>query len=289
MKPLPARRTDTPKRSKRKAGELLTERFEVRASSKQIERWTTAASAEGYLGLADWLRDTLDGRARSRALTSSDNQTHRTPREVIECLERFGAIVLDPCSGPGSLVPARIAWTEADDGLRADRVWAVVAPAVDGCIYVNPPFNRAAAWSARCIEEAARGACVILLVPARKGAQWYRACEATASASCDVRGRLRFVGAKDDAPFPVTIFVWFGDRSHDFEWGEWCSAFGELGDCIHLERMRELGLLVAASETSRRARRDASAGLCIDCEHPECPPGADDCSSCSRCVAFDVA
>lgn len=180
-------------------------RLELRCSAKQRAAWQLAATREGYLGLADWMRDRLDAAARSRVLLSSDHQAWNTPAPVLDAIAPLGPIALDPCSNGSSIVRALVAWTLADDGLASS--WAAAA-AHAGIVYVNPPFSEVETWIARCALEAAAGAEVIALVPNRPDTQWMARALASGATRADWRGRVRFGGAKDQAPFPIALLYW---------------------------------------------------------------------------------
>lgn len=135
---------------------------------------------------------------------------------VIACL---GAIDLDPCSNSSdptiANVPAAAYWTAADDGLS--RPWA-------GRVYMNPPYGTTIGrWVARLIAASACGDVpqAIALVPARTDTSWFQPL--LYRPICFVRGRLRFSGASNSAPFPSAI-VYFGDDHAGFH-----AAFFDLG------------------------------------------------------------
>lgn len=181
-------------------------RIELRVEPGERDRWIFCASREGYFSVSDWIRDTCNGRVRARVLTSSDMQTHNTPPEILSAIKPFGKILLDPCSNAGSIVRARVSWTEQDDGLP--RSWLIPGT---GIVYVNPPYGEALpTWIRKMIEEAKRGAEIIALVPARTDTQWFD----LASTSADValwKGRITYRGSTNPAPFPICL-LYFGPR-----------------------------------------------------------------------------
>lgn len=136
-----------------------------------LSRATIAALANGqgtvksYSVLAATFRVTpkVVKRPAYAACLSSKNEAWETPRWLLGAiLQAAGrsAFDLDPCSpsrdGP---VPAMHHLTEAEDGLAVG--WC-------GIIFVNPPYSTALPrWVAKCLREAANGAVVIALVPAR--------------------------------------------------------------------------------------------------------------------------
>jgi hypothetical protein len=145
-----------------------------------------------------------------------------TPRNIIDrVLEFFDEIDLDPCSNSKTNpnVPARQVYTEADDGL-AQPWW--------GRVYVNPPYGDGIGrwtqkardsyeawreWASEPENEAPRVEAILLLLPARTDTEWFSHLQNYAV--CFIRGRLKFVGAENSAPFP-SMLVYLGDESDRF-------------------------------------------------------------------------
>jgi len=142
-----------------------------------------------------------------------------TPASIIDrVLAVFGHIDLDPCSnahGDAANVPARFHYTKADDGLASS--WAMPRWVDDdGCesavvkVYMNPPYGtEIGPWIERLCDAYETGEITeaIALVPARVDTAWFQPL--FAYALCFVRGRLKFVGADDSAPFP-SVVVYLG-------------------------------------------------------------------------------
>ncbi len=138
---------------------------------------------------------------------SSAKETWCTPKYVLEWLKPFGDIDLDPCA---SIIVeknfALLNYTIEADGLK--QSWA--GP---GLVYVNPPYGRKIKlWTDKAIEEAKLGAEIVLLLPARPDTAWWQRMVKTANAVCFVKGRIKFEGATNGAPFPSAM-VYFGARS----------------------------------------------------------------------------
>jgi len=165
------------------------------------------------------IRQALAALIPQTGVFSSDTPEWYTPPEIIECvLELLGTIDLDPCSNEGNPnVPAARCFTVADDGLR--QVWS-------GRVYMNPPYGDVIAeWVAKLRSEYITGnvAEAIALIPARTDTAWWQD-NFNASAVCYVRGRLRFSGADNSAPFPSAV-AYFGERVDAF-----VDAFADLGE-----------------------------------------------------------
>ncbi|KAA0682214.1 DNA N-6-adenine-methyltransferase [Roseomonas genomospecies 6] len=117
---------------------------------------------------------------------------------------------LDPCS-PGaavSHVPAVRHVMAAEDSLSLP-MWGTAGDTA----FVNPPFSAVGAFAARCADEAGRGLRLVLLVPARPGARWWRECVVGDGATDVVflGRRLAFggpSGPRGPAPFDVALVCW---------------------------------------------------------------------------------
>lgn len=165
---------------------------------------------------------------------SSKKQDWETPDSILDIIERYRPIRLDPCTTPENPTRAADFFVPADDGLCQD--WNMRA---GGLIYVNPPYGRQLSkWVGKVVTENLRrpvcesrhGTEIILLIPARPDtANWQNGIFENADAVCFVKGRIRFRDAENSAPFPSAL-VYFGDRGGDF-----VSHFSCLGQTFTLE------------------------------------------------------
>jgi phage N-6-adenine-methyltransferase len=76
-------------------------------------------------------------------------------------------------------------------------------------VYCNPPYGRVINdWMAKALDASRRGATVVMLVPGRTDASWmHEVALPRASEVILLRGRVKFGGCKDSAPFPSIIVV----------------------------------------------------------------------------------
>lgn len=156
-------------------------------------------------------------------MRSSDSPEWYTPQHIIDLvIELFDRIDLDPCSNSHETpnVPALAHYTAADDGLALP--W-------HGRIYMNPPYgDEVTAWVNRIIQayqdsEIAEG---IALLPARIDTNWFQPL--WDYPMCFIKGRLKFSGSENSAPFP-SVLVYFGVDVERF-----CDVFEEIGRCGRL-------------------------------------------------------
>lgn len=138
-----------------------------------------------------------------------------TPPALFEKLEEeFGPFDLDAAASASNALCNRYL-TQDDDALT--QPWT-------GRVFVNPPYGRGLGqWVEKASEEAASGRAeiVVALLPAHtflstKAYHQYVEAPRQETGIPEVRvlpGRLRFVGAENDAPFASMIVVWRGSDS----------------------------------------------------------------------------
>jgi hypothetical protein len=132
---------------------------------------------------------------------------------VVEALG--GKVDLDPCADPGRSFPAAEHFTEQENGLV--RPWI-------GRVYMNPPYGRTiSAWTTKLADEMRAGWATeaVALLPARVDTGWWH--DLNPQLVCFIRGRLRFSGYEQSAPFPSAA-VYFGPNASRF-----MRAFAALG------------------------------------------------------------
>lgn len=176
--------------------------------------------------------------ASLRVMTSSDSEHWCTPPEVLAPVRSFAPIRFDPFSNGGSIVRAQESVIPPADSLVMD--WPT-----DGLNWCNPPYGRALARCATKIaEQAARGAEIATLVPARTDTKWW--CELAPVCWCAWQGRISFL-------------------EDETAWRARMAAQGKLTDAQAgaLEPRRRLGNLVANDAAP------FAAALCYHGPRPE--------------------
>jgi hypothetical protein len=163
-----------------------------------------------------------------------------TPDSVIElALSVWGEIALDPCWGPGSIVPARKHYyvpprIEVSPQGKAKTVFTAAPGDQDGLglawenfTFVNPPYAHPylSYWLQKAQAEHMRfGHEIMLLCPVRPHRIWWREALSSCS-SIAYLNPVQFIGSESAAPFPLCVFYW-GDRLHTFDY---CVRALELG------------------------------------------------------------
>lgn len=161
--------------------------------------------------------------AKLAVLFSSATDLWATPQAFFDEYDRQFGFELDVCATDENAKCARY-FTKADDGL-AQR-WA-------GVCWMNPPYGEPEQpcrpncrkkrcekrghcnpsyvpgivdWMRKAYESSLEGATVVCLVPARTCTHWWHDY-AMKGEIVFVRGRLKFGGSKDSAPFPSAIVI----------------------------------------------------------------------------------
>ncbi len=118
-----------------------------------------------------------------------------TPQELFDQLNKEFRFNLDVCATPENTKCTRY-FTPEQDGLRQE--W-------EGRCWCNPPYGREIA---KWVEKAAKSrATVVMLLPARTDTRWFHEFILPHAEIRFLRGRLRFVGAEGNAPFPSMVCV----------------------------------------------------------------------------------
>lgn len=128
---------------------------------------------------------------------SSATDLWETPQDFFDKLDSEFGFTLDVCATPENAKCARY-FTKEQDGLA--QVW-------DGVCWMNPPYGREVGlWMAKAFRSAQQGATVVCLVPARTDTAWWHNYAAKGDIRF-VRGRLKFGGHRNSAPFPSAVVI----------------------------------------------------------------------------------
>jgi len=121
-----------------------------------------------------------------------------TPQDTFDALNAEFGFTLDPCCTHEN-AKCDLHFTQEDDGLSQDWGREVV--------FMNPPYGRTiGGWMRKAYESSLNGATVVCLVPARTDTAWWHDFAMKGEYRL-LRGRLKFGGAKDSAPFPSAVVI----------------------------------------------------------------------------------
>lgn len=134
----------------------------------------------------------------NRVHYSSETVEWETPRDFFELLNAAYGFELDVCATAENAKCAQF-FTKADDGLKQE--WR-------GVCWMNPPYGREIGpWIHKARVSAEAGATVVCLIPARTDTAWWHDEVERYGTRYFIRGRLKFGGCKDSAPFPCAVVV----------------------------------------------------------------------------------
>ena len=137
--------------------------------------------------------------SKSSVHFSSQSCEWATPLDFFQALDREFGFDLDVCATPSNAKCKRY-YTRHEDGL--------VQPWFGTC-WCNPPYGREISlWVEKAMRSAKEGrATVVCLVPARTDTKWWHDYVSQAAEVRFVKGRLKFGGHKNSAPFPSAVVV----------------------------------------------------------------------------------
>lgn len=137
-------------------------------------------------------------------LLTSKRQDWETPQALFDALDAEFGFTCDVCATAGNAKLPTF-FSPEDDGLTQE--WA-------GTCWMNPPYGRTISlWMEKAWREWRRGVTVVCLVPARTDTAWWHDYAMKATEIRYIRGRLRFVGGRSNAPFPSAVVIFRAAQS----------------------------------------------------------------------------
>ena len=123
-----------------------------------------------------------------------------TPQDFFDKYNNIYKFETDVCATPENAKCAKY-YTKEQNGLEQN--WA-------GKCWMNPPYGREIKeWMKKAYESSLNGATVVCLVPARTDTAWWHDYSVKGNIEF-IRGRLKFGGSKNSAPFPSAIVIFNG-------------------------------------------------------------------------------
>ena len=120
-----------------------------------------------------------------------------TPQDLFDKLNQEFKFTLDVCALPENAKCDQF-YTPEDDGLL--QPW-------NGVCWMNPPYGRTIRhWVEKAYTSSLMGATVVCLLPARTDTRWFHDF-CTKGEIRFIKGRLKFGGHKNNAPFPSMIVI----------------------------------------------------------------------------------
>jgi len=124
----------------------------------------------------------------NKVMFSSLRLDWATPDSVYSKLDREFNFDFDPCPINHEHDGLKIPWRKSN--------------------FVNPPYGREIGnWIKKGYEEHLKGKIVVFLIPSRTDTKWWHDYIMKADEIRFIRGRLKFGGSKNSAPFPSCIAI----------------------------------------------------------------------------------
>jgi len=142
---------------------------------------------------------------KSEGMFTSKTDNWATPQNQFDLLDAEFEFTLDPCADVDN-AKCEYYFTAEDDGLI--QPWR-------GCrVFMNPPYGRTiSAWMEKAyIEHRRHNITVVCLVPARTDTAWWHDYAMKATEIRFIRGRLKFGGSKNTAPFPSAVVIFHSEN-----------------------------------------------------------------------------
>ena len=133
---------------------------------------------------------------KKEVLFSSTTDLWETPQDFFDELNEEFHFDLDVCALPQNAKCKRY-FTPDQDGLKQE--W-------EGVCWCNPPYGRdIGKWMKKAYES---NATVVCLVHARTDTRWFHEWVLGKAEIRFVKGRLKFGGSKNSAPFPSMVVIY---------------------------------------------------------------------------------
>ena len=135
----------------------------------------------------------------TEVMFSSKTDMWATPQEFYDELNKEFHFETDVCAIPENAKCENF-FTPGIDGLKQE--WS-------GTCWCNPPYGREIG---KWVEKAAKSrALTVMLIPARTDTKWFHDYIYNKAEIRFIRGRLKFGGGKNSAPFPSMVVIFRGN------------------------------------------------------------------------------
>lgn len=137
---------------------------------------------------------------------SSKTDNWATPQDFFDDLNREFGFTLDPCADSQNHKCPKY-YTRQQNGLAQD--WGGER------VFCNPPYGKEiASWVEKSLEESKKpGTLVVMLIPARTDTKYFHEYIYGKAEIRFIRGRLKFGGQKNSAPFPSMVVIYGAGRA----------------------------------------------------------------------------
>lgn len=136
----------------------------------------------------------------NHVLWSKNSDEWTTPDDLFRSLDKEFHFTLDAAASETNAKTKRY-FTAETDGLS--KRWG------GETVWLNPPYSQVKEWIRKAYTESAEhGATVVVLVPSRTDTKWFHEYVLGKAEIRFIKGRLKFGGSKNSAPFPSMIVIY---------------------------------------------------------------------------------
>ncbi len=142
------------------------------------------------------------GRGKNEMSVHFSSQTCEwaTPEWLFHELDEEFGFDVDVCANEGN--------AKCSNYFPSEGLWSGLALEWNGTCWMNPPYGREIGkWIAKAWGASIQGATVVCLLPSRTDTSWWHDYVMKAAEIRFIRGRLKFGGALNSAPFPSAIVI----------------------------------------------------------------------------------
>lgn len=138
-------------------------------------------------------------------LFSSKETEWETPQDFFDALDAEFHFTLDSCASVTNHKCDKY-FTKDENGLLQD--WS------GETVFCNPPYGKDIRhWVEKCYLESVKNKItIVMLIPARTDTRWFHDFVYHKAEIRFVKGRLKFGGAKNSAPFPSMVVIYRGNN-----------------------------------------------------------------------------
>jgi site-specific DNA-methyltransferase (adenine-specific) len=137
----------------------------------------------------------------TEAMFGSTTSEWATPQDFFDELNKEFNFTLDPCATEENHKCNKY-YTKATDGLTQN--WG------GETVYLNPPYGKEISkWIAKAYQtHQDHKNTIVMLLPARTDTRWFHDYIYNKAEIRFIKGRLKFGGCKNSAPFPSMVVVY---------------------------------------------------------------------------------
>ena len=139
---------------------------------------------------------------KNATLFSHDSDEWATPWSLFDELDKEFQFDMDPCATDENR-KCLLFFDKEADGLKQN--WGGYH------VWCNPPYSQVTSWVRKAFMESRKtGTVVVMLLPARTDTKWFQNFVLHRSEIRFIKGRVKFGGAENNAPFPSMLVIYRG-------------------------------------------------------------------------------